>query len=111
MQRPHFLAGLHFSRHLLKRLEIKGINFAEVTLHVGLGTFNSVEVEDLSKHNMDSEEIKIPASTATTINKALVEKRRICAVGTTAMRTIESSVAMVTSEQQQFLVQELTHLE
>jgi S-adenosylmethionine:tRNA ribosyltransferase-isomerase len=86
-------AGLHFSRHLLKRLEIKGINFAEVTLHVGLGTFNSVEVEDLSKHKMDSEEIKIPASTATTINKALVEKRRICAVGTTAMRTIESSVS------------------
>jgi len=86
-------AGLHFSRHLLKRLEIKGVNFAEVTLHVGLGTFNSVEVEDLSKHKMDSEEIKIPAKTAETINKALVEKRRICAVGTTAMRTIESSVS------------------
>ena len=64
-------AGLHFSRHLLKRLEIKGINFAEVTLHVGLGTFNSVEVEDLSKHKMDSEEIKIPAKTAETINTAL----------------------------------------
>ena len=86
-------AGLHFSRHLLKRLEIKGVNFAEVTLHVGLGTFNSVEVEDLSKHKMDSEEIIIPAKTAETINKALVEKRRICAVGTTVMRTIESSVS------------------
>ena len=86
-------AGLHFSKHLLKRLEIKGVNFAEVTLHVGLGTFNSVEVEDLSKHKMDSEEIIIPAQSATTINKALVEKRRICAVGTTAMRTIESSVS------------------
>jgi|TARA_Y100000385_G_scaffold161381_1_gene167410 S-adenosylmethionine:tRNA ribosyltransferase-isomerase len=86
-------AGLHFSRHLLKRLEIKGINLAEVTLHVGLGTFNSVEVEDLSKHKMDSEEIKIPAKTAETINTALAEKRRICAVGTTAMRTIESSVS------------------
>ena len=86
-------AGLHFSRHLLKRLEIKGVNFAEVTLHVGLGTFNSVEVEDLSKHKMDREEIIIPAKTAETINKALVEKRRICAVGTTAMRTIESSVS------------------
>ena len=86
-------AGLHFSRHLLKRLEIKGINFAEVTLHVGLGTFNSVEVEDLSKHKMDSEEIKIPAKTAETINTALAEKRRICAVGTTAMRTIESAVS------------------
>ena len=52
-------AGLHFSKHLLKRLEIKGVNFAEVTLHVGLGTFNPVEVEDLSKHKMDSEEISI----------------------------------------------------
>jgi S-adenosylmethionine:tRNA ribosyltransferase-isomerase len=86
-------AGLHFSKHLLKRLEIKGINFAEITLHVGLGTFNPVEVEDLSKHKMDSEEIIIPTQTATTINKALVEKRRICAVGTTAMRAIESSVS------------------
>jgi len=86
-------AGLHFSKHLLKRLEIKGVNFANLTLHVGLGTFNPVEVEDLSKHKMDSEEINIPAQTATIINKALVEKRRICAVGTTAMRTIESSVS------------------
>jgi S-adenosylmethionine:tRNA ribosyltransferase-isomerase len=86
-------AGLHFSKHLLKRLEIKGINFAEITLHVGLGTFNPVEVEDLSKHKMDSEEIIIPTQTATTINKALDEKRRICAVGTTAMRAIESSVS------------------
>jgi S-adenosylmethionine:tRNA ribosyltransferase-isomerase len=86
-------AGLHFSKHLLKRLEIKGINFAEITLHVGLGTFNPVEVEDLSKHKMDSEEIIIPTQTATTVNKALDEKRRICAVGTTAMRAIESSVS------------------
>lgn len=86
-------AGLHFSKHLLKRLEIKGVNFAEITLHVGLGTFNPVEVEDLSKHKMDSEEIIIPTQTADTINIALKEKRRICAVGTTAMRTIESSVS------------------
>jgi len=86
-------AGLHFSKHLLKRLEIKGINFAEITLHVGLGTFNPVEVEDLSKHKMDSEEIIIPMQTADTINSALREKRRICAVGTTAMRAIESSVS------------------
>ena len=86
-------AGLHFSKHLLKRLEIKGINFAEITLHVGLGTFNPVEVEDLSKHKMDSEEIIIPRQTADTINTALKEKRRICAVGTTAMRAIESSVS------------------
>jgi S-adenosylmethionine:tRNA ribosyltransferase-isomerase len=86
-------AGLHFSKHLLKRLEIKGVNFAEITLHVGLGTFNAVEVEDLSKHKMDSEEIDINAKAATTINKALKQKRRICSVGTTSMRAIESSVS------------------
>ena len=86
-------AGLHFSKHLLKRLEIKGIDFAEVTLHVGLGTFNPVEVEDLSKHKMDSEELKIEAPAVEIINNAKKEKRRICAVGTTAMRAIESSVS------------------
>ena len=86
-------AGMHFSRHLLKRLEIKGINFAEITLHVGLGTFNPVEVEDLSKHKMDSEEIDVDINATTIINKALKEKRRICAVGTTSMRAIESSVS------------------
>jgi S-adenosylmethionine:tRNA ribosyltransferase-isomerase len=86
-------AGLHFSKHLLKRLEIKGVDFAEVTLHVGLGTFSAVEVEDLSKHKMDSEQIVIPVATAEKINKAKKEKRRICAVGTTVMRTIESSVS------------------
>ena len=86
-------AGLHFSKHLLKRLEIKGVDFAEVTLHVGLGTFNPVEVEDLSKHKMDSEEIIINRHAAGIINNALIEKRRICAVGTTVMRAIESSVS------------------
>ena len=86
-------AGMHFSRHLLKRLEIKGINFAEITLHVGLGTFNPVEVEDLSKHKMDSEEIDVDINATTIINKALKEKRRICAIGTTSMRAIESSVS------------------
>ncbi|PCI07073.1 MAG: tRNA preQ1(34) S-adenosylmethionine ribosyltransferase-isomerase QueA [Flavobacteriaceae bacterium] len=86
-------AGLHFSKHLLKRLEIKGIDFANVTLHVGLGTFNPVEVEDLSKHKMDSEKIAINENAAKMVNDALKEKRRICAVGTTAMRTIESSVS------------------
>ena len=85
-------AGLHFSKHLLKRLEIKGVDFAEVTLHVGLGTFSAVEVEDLSKHKMDSEEMRIDQSTVDIINKAIVEKRRICAIGTTAMRALESSV-------------------
>jgi S-adenosylmethionine:tRNA ribosyltransferase-isomerase len=86
-------AGLHFSKHLLKRLEIKGVNLAEVTLHVGLGTFNPVEVEDLSKHKMDSEEIIIKKEAVETINTGIKTKRRICAVGTTAMRAIESSVS------------------
>lgn len=86
-------AGMHFSKHLLKRLEIKGINFAEVTLHVGLGTFNSVEVEDLSKHKMDSEELKIEDKAVEIINKAIKNKKRVCAVGTTAMRAIESAVS------------------
>ncbi|WP_093366142.1 tRNA preQ1(34) S-adenosylmethionine ribosyltransferase-isomerase QueA [Psychroflexus sediminis] len=86
-------AGLHFSKHLLKRLEIKGIDFAEVTLHIGLGTFNPVEVEDLSKHKMDSEEIMIDSNATSIINNAKSEKRRICAVGTTVMRTLESAVS------------------
>jgi|TARA_R100000935_G_C2839029_1_gene169931 S-adenosylmethionine:tRNA ribosyltransferase-isomerase len=86
-------AGLHFSKHLLKRLEIKGVNFAEVTLHVGLGTFSPVEVEDLSKHKMDSEEIAIAKDAVKIINEGIEKKRRICAVGTTVMRALESSVS------------------
>lgn len=86
-------AGMHFSRHLLKRLEIKGINFAEVTLHVGLGTFRPVEVEDLSKHKMESEQISISETACTIVNKALKENRKICSVGTTSLRAIESSVS------------------
>ena len=86
-------AGLHFSKHLMKRLEIKGVHFSEVTLHVGLGTFSPVEVEDLSKHKMDSEEIIISPEAASIINTGLANKKRVCAVGTTAMRTLESSVS------------------
>ena len=86
-------AGLHFSKHLLKRLEIKGIDFAEVTLHVGLGTFSPVEVEDLSKHKMDSEEAFIQKDATEVINKAKLEKRKVCAVGTTVMRVLESAVS------------------
>lgn len=86
-------AGLHFSRELLKRLEIKGINFAEVTLHVGLGTFRSVEVEDLTKHKMDSEQVIILEETAAIVNKAKRNKKRVCAIGTTSMRAIETSVS------------------
>ncbi len=86
-------AGLHFSKHLLKRLEIKGVDFAEVTLHVGLGTFNPVEVEDLSKHKMDSEELIIKQEACDIVNKAKVAKKKVCAVGTTSMRAMESSVS------------------
>ena len=86
-------AGLHFSRELLKRLEIKGVNFAEITLHVGLGNFRSVDVEDLTKHKMDSEQIWITEKAANQVNSAKKSKRRICAVGTTVMRTLESSVS------------------
>jgi len=86
-------AGLHFSRELLKRLELKGINFAELTLHVGLGSFRSVEVEDLTKHKMDSEQVIIPESAAEAVNEAKRNNRRVCAIGTTTMRAIETSVS------------------
>jgi S-adenosylmethionine:tRNA ribosyltransferase-isomerase len=86
-------AGLHFSKHLMKRLEIKGVDFAEVTLHVGLGTFNPVEVEDLSKHKMDSEELIITQKACDIVNNAIVNKKRVCCIGTTSMRAIESSVS------------------
>ena len=86
-------AGLHFSKHLMKRLEIKGVNFAEVTLHVGLGTFNPVEVEDLSKHKMDSEEMTISQEACDVVNAAKANKKRVCAIGTTTMRAMESSVS------------------
>ena len=88
-------AGLHFSKHLLKRLQIKGINLSELTLHVGLGTFNPVEVEDLSKHKMDSEELFINQSAADIVNLAKKNKKKVCAVGTTVMRGLESSVSSV----------------
>lgn len=86
-------AGLHFSKHLLKRLEIKGVNIAEITLHVGLGTFSPVEVEDLSKHKMDSEELLIDQKACDIVNSAKLSKKKVCAVGTTSMRALESSVS------------------
>lgn len=86
-------AGLHFSRELLKRLEIKGIDFAEITLHVGLGNFRTVDVEDLTKHKMDSERIIIPDRAVDIVNGAKDTKSRVCAVGTTVLRTLESSVS------------------
>ncbi|MCL3780228.1 tRNA preQ1(34) S-adenosylmethionine ribosyltransferase-isomerase QueA [Prolixibacteraceae bacterium JC049] len=86
-------AGLHFSRELMKRLEIIGVDFAEITLHVGLGNFRSVDVEDLTKHKMDSEQIWISDNACEVVNGAKVAKRNVCAVGTTVMRTLESSVS------------------
>lgn len=86
-------AGMHFSRELLKRLEIKGIEFAFVTLHVGLGNFRSVDVEDLTKHKMDSERILINTDAVGLVNDAKERRNNICAVGTTVMRTLESSVS------------------
>lgn len=84
-------AGLHFSPELIKRLEIKGIRFAEVTLHTGLGTFRPIEVEDLSKHKADAEYFKIEEEACTIVNEAIQSGRRICSVGTTSMRAMESS--------------------
>ncbi|MCK5730054.1 MAG: tRNA preQ1(34) S-adenosylmethionine ribosyltransferase-isomerase QueA [Draconibacterium sp.] len=86
-------AGLHFSRELLKRLEIKGIDFEYITLHVGLGNFRGVDVEDLTKHKMDSEQIWIRDAACEMVNAAKTKKKNICAVGTTVMRTLESSVS------------------
>jgi S-adenosylmethionine:tRNA ribosyltransferase-isomerase len=86
-------AGLHFSKHLLKKLEIKGVLLPEITLHIGLGTFSPVDVEDLSKHKMDSEELIIKQESADIINNALKNNKKICAVGTTVMRGLESSVS------------------
>ncbi|MCO6461066.1 MAG: tRNA preQ1(34) S-adenosylmethionine ribosyltransferase-isomerase QueA [Saprospiraceae bacterium] len=86
-------AGLHFSKDLLKRLEIKGVDFAELTLHIGLGTFRSIDVEDLSKHKMEAEYFKISEIAAEKVNKAKLDKHRVCAIGTTSMRSIESAVS------------------
>ena len=79
----------------MKKMEIKGVNIAEITLHVGLGTFNPVEVEDLSKHKMDSEELIIDQQAVDIVNESIRKKKRICAVGTTVMRGLESSVSSI----------------
>ena len=86
-------AGLHFSRELLKRMEIRGINFANVTLHVGLGSFREIDVEDLTKHKMDSEQMIVTAEATQIVNEAKQEKRQICAVGTTVMRSLETAAS------------------
>ena len=85
-------AGLHFSRELMKRMEIKGIDFAFITMHAGLGNFREIDVEDLTKHKMDSEQMFVEADACRTVNRAVDNGRRVCAVGTTVMRTIETAV-------------------
>jgi len=85
-------AGLHFTKHLLKRLEIKGVAVTPITLHIGLGTFRQVDVEDLTKHKMDSENYDIPQQTVNLVNTALDSKKKVVSVGTTALKTVESSV-------------------
>ncbi|MDB4710830.1 tRNA preQ1(34) S-adenosylmethionine ribosyltransferase-isomerase QueA [Flavobacteriales bacterium] len=87
-------AGLHFSKQLMKRLEIKGIDFADLTLHVGLGTFRPVDVEDLTKHKMDSEQLFIPQATADKVNQTKAAKKKVCAIGTTVTRGLETAVSV-----------------
>jgi len=86
-------AGLHFSRELMKRLELRGVHFCEMTLHIGLGTFRTIDVEDLSKHKMEAEYFRIPQPTVDVVNDAIEKEKKICAVGTTVMRAIETSVS------------------
>lgn len=86
-------AGLHFSKHLLKRLEIKGVVRADINLNLSLGTFEPVQVQDLAKHQMPSEEGEISQQTADMINKAKASNHKVCAVGTTTMRPMESAVS------------------
>lgn len=86
-------AGLHFSRELKMRMEIKGVHFTDITLHTGLGTFRDVEVEDLTKHKMDSEHYRIPEHTAKLVNQAIANKNRVVAIGSSVMRAVESSVS------------------
>ena len=86
-------AGMHFSKHLLKRMEIKGIDSAFITLHAGLGNFRGVDVEDLSKHKMDSEQFVVTEQAAEAVNNAKRSGHKVVAIGTTVMRTIETAVS------------------
>jgi S-adenosylmethionine:tRNA ribosyltransferase-isomerase len=86
-------AGMHFTRQLVKRLQLKGVDMGFVTLHIGLGTFRAVDVEDLTKHKMDSENYIVGTEVVNKVNTALDNKNRVCAVGTTAMRALESAVS------------------
>lgn len=86
-------AGTHFTKVIMKRMEVKGIKFSPVTLHVGVGTFRPVDVEDLTKHKTDSENYFIGEQTAQMVNTALDNGKRVCAVGTTSLKALESSVS------------------
>lgn len=86
-------AGLHFSREVMKRMEIKGVEKAFITMHVGLGTYRHVDVEDLTKHKMDSEQFFVNAEAAQIINKSIDAKKQVCAIGTTTVRALDASVS------------------
>lgn len=86
-------AGLHFTEQIVKRLALKGVDVHPITMHVGLGTFRDVEVEDLTKHKMDSEKFAVPTQTVDAVNDALDKQKRVCAIGTTSMRSLESAVS------------------
>jgi S-adenosylmethionine:tRNA ribosyltransferase-isomerase len=86
-------AGMHFTRQLVKRLQLKGVEMTTVTLHIGLGTFRAVDVEDLTKHKMDSENYIVGTEAVNAVNKALDNKNKVCAIGTTSMRALESAVS------------------
>ena len=85
-------SGLHFSREVMKRLEIRGIDFSYITVHCGLGSFDAIEVEDLTKHKMNSEQMIIDSKACSTVNNAKKEGRKICAVGISTLRATESAV-------------------
>ncbi|MBO5455930.1 MAG: tRNA preQ1(34) S-adenosylmethionine ribosyltransferase-isomerase QueA [Muribaculaceae bacterium] len=87
-------AGLHFSRELLKRLEIKGVNQGFITIHSGLGNYREIDVEDLTKHRMDSEEMEASEPLVELVNHTKDEGHRVCAVGTSVLRAIASAVSM-----------------
>ena len=87
-------AGLHFSRELLKRLEILGVEQAYITVHSGLGTFREIDVEDLTKHRMDSEQMNANERLVATVNAAKDAEKQVCAVGTSVLRGVETAVSM-----------------
>lgn len=87
-------AGMHFSRELMKRLELKGSSFASVTLHAGVGNFRAIDVEDLTKHKMDSEEVIIDEAACKIVNLAKQNRKQVCVVGTTTMKAVETSVTI-----------------